>query len=52
VPDELVAVRTAESFDSRGAQRIGDATVAVVSGEVAGVGVTGTVLCHRYTKRR
>jgi GNAT superfamily N-acetyltransferase len=36
VPDELVAARTAESFDQRAVQRIGDASVAVVDGSVAG----------------
>jgi GNAT superfamily N-acetyltransferase len=36
VPDELVAVRTAESFGPRTAHRIEDAVVAVVDDEVAG----------------
>jgi GNAT superfamily N-acetyltransferase len=36
VPAELVAARHADSFRSRAAQRVGDTTVAVVSGEVAG----------------
>jgi GNAT superfamily N-acetyltransferase len=36
VPDELVQVRTDESFRRRAADRIGDTTVAVVDGEVAG----------------
>ena len=36
VPDELVAARTDESFDTRAAARIGDTTVAVVDGAVAG----------------
>jgi ribosomal protein S18 acetylase RimI-like enzyme len=36
VPDELVAARTAESFASRAAQRVGDTVVAVVDGAVAG----------------
>ena len=36
VPDALVAVRTDESFRARAAGRIGDTTVAVVDGEVAG----------------
>jgi GNAT superfamily N-acetyltransferase len=36
VPDELVAARTAESFSSRAAQRVGDTVVAVVGGAVAG----------------
>jgi GNAT superfamily N-acetyltransferase len=36
VPEELVAVRTKESFWTRAADRIGDATVAVVDEELAG----------------
>jgi len=36
VPAELVAARHADSFRVRAAQRVCDATVAVVSGEVAG----------------
>ncbi|GAA1412035.1 GNAT family N-acetyltransferase [Catellatospora coxensis] len=36
VPEELVAIRTPESFDLRAAQRVGDTTVAEVAGEVAG----------------
>ncbi|MFI6661338.1 GNAT family N-acetyltransferase [Streptomyces sp. NPDC050523] len=36
VPDELVAVRTRESFAVRAAERIADTTVAVVGGDVAG----------------
>jgi GNAT superfamily N-acetyltransferase len=36
VPGGLAAVRQAESFQDRAAQRIGDTTVAVVDGEVAG----------------
>jgi GNAT superfamily N-acetyltransferase len=36
VPDELVLVRTDESFRTRAADRVGDTTVAVVDGEVAG----------------
>ncbi len=36
VPDALVALRTAESFERRARERIQDATVATVSGEVAG----------------
>lgn len=36
VPDDLVAVRTEESFGARAAQRVGDTTVAVVDGAVAG----------------
>lgn len=36
VPDELVALRTPESFSTRAAQRVGDTTVATVDGVVAG----------------
>lgn len=36
VPDELVAIRTPESFRSRSAERIGAATVAEVDGVIAG----------------
>jgi GNAT superfamily N-acetyltransferase len=36
VPEELVAARTDESFDTRAAARVGDTTVAVVDGAVAG----------------
>lgn len=36
VPDELVAIRTEESFWSRAEQRVGDTAVAAVDGEVAG----------------
>jgi GNAT superfamily N-acetyltransferase len=36
VPDALVAVRTPQSFSQRAADRVGDTTVAVVDGEVAG----------------
>ena len=36
VPDELVAIRTKESFWARAAERIGDTTVAVVGDEIAG----------------
>ena len=36
VPDDLVAVRTEESFGIRAAQRVADTTVAVVDGAVAG----------------
>jgi ribosomal protein S18 acetylase RimI-like enzyme len=36
VPDELVRVRTDESFALRAAERAGEATVAVVDDEVAG----------------
>jgi GNAT superfamily N-acetyltransferase len=36
VPDDLVAVRTEESFQSRAADRVGDTVVAVVDDAVAG----------------
>ncbi|EME55759.1 GCN5-related N-acetyltransferase [Amycolatopsis decaplanina DSM 44594] len=36
VPDELVRIRTRESFWERAAERVGDTTVALMSGEVAG----------------
>jgi GNAT superfamily N-acetyltransferase len=36
VPEELVALRTQESFSARAADRIGDTTVALVGDEVAG----------------
>lgn len=36
VPDELVAIRTPESFGQRAAQRIDDTVVAVVGDDVAG----------------
>jgi ribosomal protein S18 acetylase RimI-like enzyme len=36
VPDELVAIRTPESFATRAAARVADTTVAVVGNEVAG----------------
>jgi ribosomal protein S18 acetylase RimI-like enzyme len=36
VPDALVRVRTDESFRTRAAERVGDTTVAVVDGAVAG----------------
>ncbi|MEI8411356.1 MULTISPECIES: GNAT family N-acetyltransferase [unclassified Kribbella] len=36
VPDELVAIRTKESFWTRAADRVADTTVAVVGDEVAG----------------
>ncbi|MFB6722191.1 GNAT family N-acetyltransferase [Kribbella sp. NPDC056345] len=36
VPEELVAIRTKESFWTRAADRIGDTTVAVVRDDVAG----------------
>ncbi len=36
VPDELVAVRTSDSFRSRAVDRVDDTTVADVGGEIAG----------------
>jgi ribosomal protein S18 acetylase RimI-like enzyme len=36
VPEELVAVRTKESFQTRAADRIGDTTVALAGREIAG----------------
>jgi GNAT superfamily N-acetyltransferase len=36
VPDELVALRTADSFRTRAADRVADTTVADADGEVAG----------------
>ncbi|RSN65001.1 GNAT family N-acetyltransferase [Amycolatopsis sp. WAC 04182] len=36
VPDSLVRIRTRESFWERAAERVGDTTVAVLDGEVAG----------------
>ena len=36
VPDELVAVRTSDSFRNRAGQRLDDTTVALVDGEVGG----------------
>ncbi len=36
VPDELVAIRTEETFHTRASDRVGDTTVATVDGAVAG----------------
>lgn len=36
VPDELVAIRTAETFRTRASEQVGDTTVAAVGDEVAG----------------
>jgi GNAT superfamily N-acetyltransferase len=36
VPEQLVEVRTAESFATRAAERVGDTTVAVIGDDVAG----------------
>ncbi|MEW6223651.1 MAG: GNAT family N-acetyltransferase [Chloroflexota bacterium] len=41
VPDELVAVRDEASFRTRAVDRIGDITVAIVAGEVAGFVMRG-----------
>jgi len=43
VPEELVAIRTPESFRSRAGQRIGD-TVVAVAGGAAGPAVAGFVM--------
>jgi GNAT superfamily N-acetyltransferase len=52
VPDELVALRTKESFWTRAAGRIADTTVAVVDGEVAGfVMVVGDEVEQVYVSR-
>jgi GNAT superfamily N-acetyltransferase len=52
VPEELVAAREAESFADRAAQRIGDTTVAVVQGHVAGfVMVVGDEVEQVYVAR-
>jgi GNAT superfamily N-acetyltransferase len=49
LPDELVRVRTDESFRERAQARIGDTTVATVGGEVAGfVMVVGDELEQIY----
>jgi GNAT superfamily N-acetyltransferase len=52
VPDELVAVRTEESFWPRTAKNLANATVAVVGDEVAGfVMVTGDEVEQVYVSR-
>jgi len=52
VPDALVAIRTEESFSTRAAQRVGDTTVAVRDGEVAGfVMVVGDEVEQVYVSR-
>ena len=52
VPDELVAVRTDESFDVRAAERVGDTSVAVVGGDVVGfVMVVGDEVEQVYVSR-
>lgn len=49
VSEELVAARDAESFRKRAAQRVGDTTVVVVDGEIAGfVMVVGDELEQIY----
>ncbi|MGP4104840.1 GNAT family N-acetyltransferase [Nonomuraea sp. KM90] len=53
IPQELVAVRTRESFDTRAEQRVGDTVVAVVGGEVAGfVMVVGDEVEQVYVARQ
>jgi GNAT superfamily N-acetyltransferase len=53
VPDELVAVRTRESFSVRASQRIGDTTVAVVDEQLAGfVMVVDDEVEQVYVSRR
>jgi GNAT superfamily N-acetyltransferase len=53
VPDALVAIRTEESFGTRAAQRVGDTTVAVRDGGVAGfVMVVGDEVEQVYVSRR
>jgi GNAT superfamily N-acetyltransferase len=52
VPEELVAIRTEESFWPRAAERIADTTVAVVGAEVAGfVMVVGDEVEQVYVSR-
>jgi ribosomal protein S18 acetylase RimI-like enzyme len=52
VPDELLAVRTEESFGTRAAERIGDTTVAEAAGVVAGfVMVVGDEVEQVYVDR-
>ena len=52
VPDALVAVRTPESFANRAVDRVGDTTVALVDGEVAGFSmVVGDELEQLYVSR-
>ncbi|HEX8859964.1 MAG TPA: GNAT family N-acetyltransferase [Actinomycetes bacterium] len=53
VPQELVAARHEGSFRTRAAQRVGDTTVAVVGGEVAGfVMVVGDEVEQVYVSAR
>ncbi|NNH72107.1 GNAT family N-acetyltransferase [Nocardia uniformis] len=52
VPDELVAVRTEESFGARAVERIADTTVTVVADTVAGfVMVNGSEVEQVYVSR-
>ncbi|RZU19162.1 ribosomal protein S18 acetylase RimI-like enzyme [Kribbella rubisoli] len=52
VPDELVAVRTEESFGTRAVQRVADTTVALVGDAVAGfVMVVGDEVEQVYVSR-
>ncbi|TWD79136.1 acetyltransferase (GNAT) family protein [Kribbella amoyensis] len=52
VPDELVAVRTPESFQTRVPERLGETTVAVAGDEVAGfVIVAGAEVEQVYVSR-
>ena len=52
VPDELVAIRTKESFWTRAADRVADTTVAVVGDQVAGfVMVVGDEVEQVYVDR-
>ncbi len=52
VPAELTAARQADSFMTRAAQRVGDTTVAVISGQVAGfVMVVGSEVEQVYVAR-
>ena len=52
VPDDLVAIRTEESFGLRAAQRVGDTVVATVDGAVAGfVMVVGDEVEQVYVSR-
>lgn len=53
IPDELLTVRTDESFRVRAAQRIGDTVVAAVDGAVAGfIMVVGDEVEQVYVDRR
>jgi GNAT superfamily N-acetyltransferase len=52
VPDDLVAIRTVESFSVRAAQRVGDTVVATVDGTLAGfVMVVGDEVEQVYVSR-